>query len=152
MYQSSLAQREVAWVLSIQDRITMEWIMSMNTHFIKLFGINMLDCGFLDPQNNISANSKSYRRIFLVLTLSTNINWQLLISQSLRIFLSLGMLWLNLQELASEDFGSSVQFWQWRNTVCISLFQNWTDGAKDSPPSRRWFIQRFPSIVVFLMI
>ena len=84
----------------------MDWIMLMNTHFIKLFGINMLDCGFLDPKNNISANRKVIVDLLGFNIFNVEI-WQQFISQSPRIFLSPGMLRLYLQELAGEDFESS---------------------------------------------
>ena len=48
----------------------------------------------------------------------------------------------------SERFCFLRKFEKSRNTVCISDFSNCTEGAKDPPPSRRRFIQRFPSIIV----
>ena len=41
-------------------------------------------------------------------------------------------------------FCHSRRFENRGNTGCISRFSNCTDGAKDSPLSRRRFIQRFP--------
>ena len=45
----------------------------------------------------------------------------------------------------SERFFSSRKFRKRRNTVCISRFQNCTDGAKDSPPAEGDLFRGSPS-------
>ena len=45
-----------------------------------------------------------------------------------------------------ERFWFQTRFGKWGNTLCISHFSNRSLGAKDSPLSRRRFIQSFPRI------